>query len=76
MDLRHRQKAVRLAGLRLKRRTTFAQDRFSGEHNGGAKLTRSEGVESAEAAIQLSGGQAPFAVEPAEKVLGLLLPLL
>lgn len=70
MDLRDRQKALKLQGMGLNGRTAFAQDRFSGEQNGRAKLACGEGVEGLETRGKLDGGEAALAKQPAQKIRG------
>lgn len=70
MDLRSRQKAVRLEGLRLKGRAAFPRNRSGNSSNGRAELACGEGIEGVETRGKFDGGEAALAKEPAQKIRG------
>jgi hypothetical protein len=76
MDLRTRQKAVKLEGLRLKGRAAFPRNRSVNRSNGRAELACGEGIDGAETRGKLDGGEAAFAKEPAQKIRGRFVPFL
>ena len=76
MDLRDRQKAVKLEGLRLKGRAAFPRNRRCGGGTGRAKLACGQEIESLETRGKFDGGDTALAKEPAEKIRGRLVTFL